>query len=137
MEEDLKKTNDYIRQLKQDKEICESRLSNADKLISLLADEGTRWQQSINQMKEDGKFLAGDIFLASAEMSYLGPFTGQYREQLVNLWKKYCDEYDLPTSEKYSLVNTLGDQVKIRDWIIYGLPSDSVSIDNAILCSNT
>lgn len=44
MEEDLKKTNDYIRQLKQDKEICESRLNNADKLITLLADEGTRWQ---------------------------------------------------------------------------------------------
>jgi len=43
MEEDLKKTNDYIRQLKQDKDICESRLTNADKLISLLGDEGTRW----------------------------------------------------------------------------------------------
>ena len=137
MEEDLKKTTDYIRQLKQDKDICESRLTNADKLISLLADEGTRWQQSINQMKEDGKFSAGDLFLAAAEMSYLGPFTGQYREQLVDLWKKYCHDLELPTSEKYSLVSTLGDQVKIRDWIICGLPNDNVSIDNAILCTNT
>lgn len=137
MEEDLKKTTDYIRQLKQDKDICESRLTNADKLISLLADEGTRWQQSINQMKEDGKFSAGDLFLAAAEMSYLGPFTGQYREQLVDLWKNYCHDLELPTSEKYSLVSTLGDQVKIRDWIICGLPNDNVSIDNAILCTNT
>lgn len=60
-------------------------------------------------MKEDGKFSAGDLFLASAEMSYLGPFTGQYREQLIDLWRKYCNDSDLPTSEKYSLVSTLGD----------------------------
>ena len=88
-------------------------------------------------MEEQGKFTAGDIFLAAAELSYLGPFTGQYREQLIDLWKKYCQEFELPTSEKYSLVGALGDQVKIRDWIINGLPSDTVSVDNAILCTNT
>lgn len=43
MEKESKKTLDLINQLKQDKEICESRLKNADKLISLLGDEGTRW----------------------------------------------------------------------------------------------
>jgi hypothetical protein len=38
-------------------------------------------------MQEHNKFTAGDIFLAAAELSYLGPFTGEYREQLIEIWK--------------------------------------------------
>ncbi len=34
-----------------------------------------------------------------------------------------------------SLMNSLGEPVKIRSWTIAGLPSDSFSIDNAIIIS--
>ena len=33
------------------------------------------------------------------------------------------------------LATVLGEPVKIRDWIISGLPNDSFSIDNAIIVS--
>ena len=35
-------------------------------------------------------------------------------------------------STDYSLVQTLGDPMEIRKWGISGLPSDRVSIENAI-----
>jgi dynein heavy chain len=35
-------------------------------------------------------------------------------------------------SPNYSLVQTLGNPIEIRKWGVSGLPSDSVSTDNAI-----
>ena len=35
-------------------------------------------------------------------------------------------------SQGYSLVQTLGNPIEIRKWGVNGLPSDQVSIDNAI-----
>jgi dynein heavy chain len=34
-------------------------------------------------------------------------------------------------------VKTLGDVIKIREWSINGLPSDSVSVDNGIIAKTT
>lgn len=44
---------------------------------------------------------------------------------------------EIPISDKYSLVSTLGDPVEIRNWNLYSLPSDSVSIDNGILSTKS
>ena len=44
---------------------------------------------------------------------------------------------ELQISPKYSLVHTLGNQILIRDWQMNDLPSDSVSLDNAILAQKS
>ncbi len=40
------------------------------------------------------------------------------------------------TSARYSLNASLGEAVKIRAWVINGLPNDTFSIDNAIMMTN-
>ena len=40
-------------------------------------------------------------------------------------------------SRDFSLSKTLGDPVKIREWNIAGLPTDSFSIDNGVIVDNT
>ena len=46
-------------------------------------------------------------------------------------------QYKVLCSEEFSLSKTLGDPVKIRDWNIAGLPTDSFSIDNGVIVDNT
>lgn len=36
-------------------------------------------------------------------------------------------------SKSYSLSTNLENPIRIRDWILEGLPNDSVSVDNAIV----
>lgn len=43
-----------------------------------------------------------------------------------------CVGLGINLSTDYSLVQTLGDPMEIRKWGISGLPSDRVSIENAI-----
>ena len=44
-----------------------------------------------------------------------------------------CYKCGVPCSEEFSLSSILGEQVKIKDWNIAGLPNDSFSIDNGII----
>lgn len=43
---------------------------------------------------------------------------------------------EIPCTSMFSLAQTLGDVMQIRDWTIYGLPSDQFSIENAIIIRN-
>ena len=45
-----------------------------------------------------------------------------------------CRDKYIPCSKTFSLIGTLGDPVKIRDWQLSGLPIDTFSIENAIIC---
>lgn len=40
---------------------------------------------------------------------------------------------NIPHSHNCTLVGTLGDAVKIRNWQIYGLPRDVLSVDNGVI----
>jgi dynein heavy chain len=70
--------------------------------------------------------------LACAAISYNGPLTGSYRTELDELWKGQILEQNIPMSEKYAIVDVLGEPMVIREWIINGLPSDGVSVENSI-----
>jgi len=87
-------------------------------------------------LQEEAK-INGNVFIAASSISYMGPFTGAYRQELIENWMDLCRKYKVPASDKYSLVNTLGDPVEIRNWALCDLPSDSVSVDNGILASRT
>ena len=69
-----------------------------------------------------------DVFLSSAAISYNGPFTGAFRKNLLDYWITLINAKDLPLSKDFQIKNTLGDPLIIRDWIIDGLPSDTVSL---------
>ena len=80
--------------------------------------------------------LTADVLIASAVISYLGPFTATFRERVLSSWVAKAAEMSLPSSQPFSLLSTLGDEVAIREWNIQGLPNDAFSTDNAIIISH-
>ena len=77
----------------------------------------------------------GDVLLSSGYIAYLGAVSIAYRESTLKIWDTACREMEIPCSDEFSLAKILGDPVKIRDWVIAGLPNDNFSIDNAIIMS--
>jgi len=41
-------------------------------------------------------------------------------------------EIKIPRSENYSIIKNLGDPMILREWVIQGLPSDTVSQESSI-----
>lgn len=133
LEATTQKMRDDKEALETDMDRSTKRMARAEKLVVLLKDEGVRWAETVKEVAEVIERLVGDVFLSCACISYYGAFTGDYRAKLVSLWEQGCIDRDIPTSEGFSLVKTMGDPVVIRSWNIATLPSDQVSTENGIL----
>ena len=91
--------------------LTEERLKRAKKLTSGLAGEYERWKVNIKDLDEKIRRLVGDVFIASACISYYSPFTGVFRQKLVKKWLEKCAELKIPASENFDLSETMGDPV--------------------------
>ena len=79
------------------------------------------------------KNLIGDTLVAAGFLAYLGAFTSEYREELLTVWLKGCEEQGIETTANFSLISILAEPYTIRIWNSFGLPRDQVSTENAVL----
>ncbi|XP_041805973.1 dynein heavy chain 7, axonemal [Chelmon rostratus] len=117
-------------------DLCSKKLERAEQLIGGLGGEKTRWSEMAFNLGELYNNLTGDILISAGIVAYLGAFISSYRQDQTEEWMNLCKSREIPCSPNMSLMNSLGDPVKIRAWTIAGLPSDSFSIDNGIIISN-
>ncbi|KAL0040883.1 hypothetical protein WJX79_008591 [Trebouxia sp. C0005] len=124
--------------LEEELEDLEGKLLRAEKLLSGLAGERSRWEVSIVSLEAQLAALPGDVALASAFMSYAGPFPSQYREDLAkHTWQKQVKALNLPASEDFDFASFLADPKSVRDWTIAGLPADSFSVENGVMVTRS
>ena len=133
LDRQLKQCEATKAELQRKVEDCQVKLVRAEKLISGLGGEKTRWTHSEKVLSDQLINITGDILLSSGVIAYLGAFTAEYRVNCVNDWSHKTTSLAIPCSAKFNLPNTLGDPVKIRQWNIYGLPKDNFSSENGII----
>ncbi|XP_063485594.1 dynein axonemal heavy chain 2 isoform X3 [Symphalangus syndactylus] len=115
-------------------EEMELKLERAGMLVSGLAGEKARWEETVQGLEEDLGYLVGDCLLAAAFLSYMGPFLTNYRDEIVNqIWIRKIWELQVPCSPSFAIDNFLSNPTKVRDWNIQGLPSDAFSTENGII----
>ncbi|KAG7262162.1 hypothetical protein CRUP_003824 [Coryphaenoides rupestris] len=118
-------------------DLCARKLERAEKLIGGLGGEKTRWSKAAEELQHTYDNLTGDVLISAGVIAYLGAFTAAFRQDCAKIWTKLCQSRKIPSSDDFSLSETLGDPIKIRAWNIAGLPTDSFSIDNGVIVSNS
>uniref|UniRef100_A0A8C8JPV4 Dynein axonemal heavy chain 12 n=1 Tax=Oncorhynchus tshawytscha TaxID=74940 RepID=A0A8C8JPV4_ONCTS len=118
-------------------DLCARKLERAEKLIGGLGGEKTRWSKAADDLQNTYDNLTGDVLISAGVIAYLGAFTAAFRQNCAKIWTKLCKSKNIPSSDDFSLSKTLGDPIKIRAWNISGLPTDSFSIDNGVIVSNS
>ncbi|KAM4675882.1 dynein axonemal heavy chain 2 [Discoglossus pictus] len=119
--------------LRAEAELMELKLQRAGTLVTGLAGEKSRWEETVKGLDENMGFLVGDCLLASAFLSYMGPFLSSYRENILSIWIKEVQEMSVPCSPQFSLYTFLSIPTTVREWNLQGLPSDSFSSDNGVI----
>uniref|UniRef100_A0A1A9UMG0 Dynein axonemal heavy chain 7 n=1 Tax=Glossina austeni TaxID=7395 RepID=A0A1A9UMG0_GLOAU len=115
---------------------CTKKLQRAQELISGLGGERTRWSETARQLGRVYNTLTGDVLIASGVVSYLGPFTIDFRVNQIRKWAEKCASFGVVCSQDFQLVTVLGEPVEIRNWNICGLPTDAFSVESAIMMKN-
>ncbi|KAI5723048.1 hypothetical protein M8J76_000435 [Diaphorina citri] len=118
-------------------ELCKQKLERAEKLIGGLGGEKTRWSEASANLSKALVNCIGDILICAGIITYLGAFTVDFRNDLIEQWKSLSSQEQMPFTLSFSMITTLGDAVKIRSWNINGLPVDNFSIENGIILFNS
>lgn len=114
---------------------CTTKLNRAERLIGGLGGEKSRWQIAVQELNIRQKNVVGDVLVSSGAVAYMGPFTAPYRAELNATWQRRMVEFGIPHTDDTNVRKILGDPVSIREWELCGLPSDALSIENAIILS--
>lgn len=128
LQNDTKQMNNNKRDLEKELQLTKDRLERAAALIVLTKDQAIRWKQTVESMQAEIVNVPIDVFISTAAISYNGPFTGTFRKSLLDYWITVISAKDLPMSSDFQIAKVLGDPLLIRDWMINGLPSDTVSV---------
>ncbi|KAL0223335.1 hypothetical protein P9112_002725 [Eukaryota sp. TZLM1-RC] len=135
LENDLNEKLSTKEALQKNVEVSQAKMQRAGRLLDSLVSEKERWEATVSSFEQKETNLVGDVLLSAGYVAYLGTFTADFREAMAKEWKDALLDRKIPFSEDFSLINTLGDPVLIRAWLVDGLPSDSLSIENAIIMS--
>ncbi|XP_074979886.1 dynein axonemal heavy chain 2 isoform X4 [Caretta caretta] len=120
--------------LRKRSEEMEIKLDRADKLVSGLAGEKARWEETVQGLEEDLGYVVGDCLLAAAFLSYMGPFLSGYRDEIVSdIWMKQIRELQVPCSPRFTFDSFLCNPTIVRTWNLQGLPSDAFSTENGLI----
>ena len=117
---------------------CATRLDLAQRLVNALGSESERWSTSIVTLTENLKVVVGDVLLASAFVSYVGPFNKAFRDKIIqDEFKPFFEENQIPMSLNSNPLTILTDEATIADWNNCKLPSDRVSIENGCILTSS
>ena len=122
--------------LEQEIENVATKLSRAKTLITQLGGEAIRWKASAERLTSALAAVTGDVLLSSAVVAYLGAFTSSFRSDITASWAAFAAENGIQCTSPFSVVDTLGNAVTIRNWQIAGLPVDAYSSASGVIVSN-
>lgn len=118
---------------------CRVKLERAQALIAGLGGEKSRWTAAAESLAERLEALTGDVLMAAGALAYAAAFTPDYRLQLFRSWAGAVRGAGMRCSGEpgsgstFSVAETLGDPIAIREWRLQGLPTDSFSTDNGVM----
>jgi dynein heavy chain len=114
--------------------LMEKRLAAASKLILGLGSERGRWSADIEKLEGQLVRSVGDCLLAASFLSYLGPFTFDYRARLLaEDWVPDAAGRSIPVTSPFSMEELMVTEATIQKWTAEGLPADQHSVFNGIL----
>jgi len=117
---------------------CARKLDSAHRLVNALGSESERWNQAIIDLGMKLDVITGDVLLASAFVSYVGPFNKKFRDQIINSrFLEFFKKFKIPMSPETNPLSILTDEATIATWNNQKLPADRVSTENASILTNS
>lgn len=137
LEAQLAAAQEEQRQVEEEKKGYQDKLERADKLVKGLASENQRWTENVKMLTQQKLTVIGNSLLAAEFVSYIGPFTYNFREKLVNeIWLPNIKLKEIPIIEGITPLEILTNGASIAKWKNQGLPEDIMSLQNASIITS-
>jgi uncharacterized membrane-anchored protein YhcB (DUF1043 family) len=122
--------------LKRDLKSTEELLTKAESLFGKLKGEKGRWKQQIQDLVINNEMIPYNTLLSSAFMTFLGYYNESIRDKLYKEWTNAI-EFGKHENHTVKLIDFLLKESEILKLKFDGLPTDTLSIENAIIINNS
>eukprot|EP00117_Sycon_ciliatum_P004310 scpid857/ scgid8744/ Dynein heavy chain 5, axonemal; Axonemal beta dynein heavy chain 5; Ciliary dynein heavy chain 5 len=116
-----------------DADTCRRKMAAASALIGGLSGEKDRWTIQSKEFQDQIGRLVGDVLLCTGFLSYSGPFNQEFRDLLLDDWKKELKTRGIPFTGSLDVTGMLVDSATVGEWGLQGLPNDELSVQNGII----
>jgi dynein heavy chain len=117
------------------------KLELANRLIMALGSEQVRWSAGVEKFTVERELLVGDCLLASAFVSYVGPFDKSYRGKVMAELTPMIITPELgspiPATFQSKPIDIMSSEAEIARYQTEGLPADAVSSENGSIVLNS
>lgn len=121
-----------------EEQACKDKLDLAKRFINALGSSSQRWESNIKEFDEKLSLIIGDILIASAFVSYCGPFPKKYRVGIKQSFVDFALSNHIPMSkDAVDPLKILTNDAEKATWNNQKLPADPVSIENGSILTNS
>jgi dynein heavy chain 1 len=114
-------------------DVVTKRVARAQALLQSLEQEQERWTATSVSFDEQMSTLIGDNLLAAGFLTYAGAFDYKVRRSLLLEWTDALDLLGIPYRPELDFISYLSRPADQVAWRGFGLPSDDLASQNAIL----
>ncbi|KAF2152302.1 hypothetical protein K461DRAFT_241389 [Myriangium duriaei CBS 260.36] len=111
----------------------QSKVERSRRLLDSLSSERTRWEAGSKSFEEQMNTIIGDVFLASASISYGGLYDQQYRKSMMEDWAYQLSASGIQHKPHNPVADYLSTADDRQQWQENGLPVDELCTENAIM----
>lgn len=119
--------------IKAEMEKVHTKVERSVKLLASLESERDRWEIGSARFDEQMGTLAGNVLLSAAFLTYAGCYDQNYREQLWQWWSDHLESAGIAYKSDLSFIEYLSTADERLQWQAESLPSDHLSVENAIM----
>lgn len=112
--------------LKASLEDAETTLNAAQNLLGKLTGEKSRWDISVQEIKNSLQVLPQQTMVVAAFVTYLGSAAEDVRTEMLEAWFEVCN------LEKFDVLRWMCTESELLQWRAAGLPGDQLSMENAV-----
>jgi hypothetical protein len=91
----------------------------------------------MRMLRERYHTVIGDVLLTAIYITILSGFTQKYRGKCIEKAMRIMRDEGIQTSDEFKFSELFGDALKIRKWHNNYLPTDEMSINNALVIEKT
>ncbi|XP_066246851.1 dynein axonemal heavy chain 7-like [Euwallacea similis] len=125
--------------LQSEVDLCNRKLSSAQKLIGGLGGERQRWSEAAERLQRHLDDLPGDALLSCALVAYLPQLSQQKRNEKLLVFRNFIENLQIPITKReyFKFSALLANTSKVETWIENGLLPSEFFIENALILYNS
>ena len=122
---------------KQRAQATQKKLHDAQALIEALSGEKGRWENQAAMLQDSIYKTVGNATIGAAFNSYCGMFNHTMRNHFLNeAWPNILASNSIPSQGQIEIISLFVSESTLDTWQLQGLPSDELSRQNGVICTN-